>query len=197
MSVTYEQVFEAVDLAVQSLTYRWKTYCELFDSGAENLALLNDSGASVFALLQRLLLDDSILALSRLTDPSSSGPGKSNASFKYLHERALGTVKPETLAEAQVLLAELKNLAANIRLHRKKAVAHADLQHAIAQEVLPSLTYDELEKSMQLCRDFMLKMGTSQMYRSGGYSVIVPFGKGVPKLLSCLRAAHSGGESAG
>lgn len=189
MSISYEQVFESVNLAVTSLTYRWKTYCELFDSGAENLAVLNESGASVFALFQRLLLDDTILALSRLTDPSLSGKEKKNASFRYLLKYADTKVDPKIITEACDILNSLDKRVANARIHRMKALAHSDLRHAVKDEVLPSIKYDDLEESMQMCRDIMLKMGTSKMY-CVSHNTIVPFGKGPSELLSRLRNAR-------
>lgn len=189
MSISYEQVFESVNLAVTSLTYRWKTYCELFDSGAENLAVLNESGASVFALFQRLLLDDTILALSRLTDPSLSGKEKKNASFRHLLKYADTKVDPKIITEACDILNSLDKRVANARIHRMKALAHSDLRHAVKDEVLPSIKYDDLEESMQMCRDIILKMGTSKMY-CVSHNTIVPFGKGPSELLSRLQNAR-------
>jgi len=55
MSAIVEPIFECVNQHVVQLTYRWKIYCQLFDSGPENIALLNASGGNVFLLFQSLV----------------------------------------------------------------------------------------------------------------------------------------------
>ncbi len=189
MSTSYESVFKCIDTSVHSLTYRWKIYCELFDSGEDSITLLNSSGASVFGLLQRLLLDDTILCLSRLTDPASSGKDKDNASFQYLIDLARSTLDASIIAEIDIKLNQLDQHVKNIRAYRMKALAHADLKHATKAVVLPNIRYDELEVAMQLCRDLMLKLGTKDIYRTG-YSAIIPFGEGPATLFRLLRAGR-------
>jgi hypothetical protein len=136
----FETAFEAIDNSIQQVFTRWKVYAQLFDSGEENVALLNSSGSYVFFLLQRLLLDDTILALSRLTDPPASA-GRKNASIRYLVQAAVPTLAREVAADVNASLAELESHVANARVHRNKAVAHADLQHSLGKASLPDISY--------------------------------------------------------
>ena len=185
----YDTVFRCIGDAVVSLTYRWKIYCELFDSGADNLALLNASGANVFGLLQAFALDDAILALSRLTDPATSGrPPKDNASFHYLIAIADSVQAPSTISAARTLLTKLKGCVKDIRSHRNKAVAHPDLAHAVDPSLLPPIGYDTLEAAMQLSRELVLELGTPGLHFTG-FDTIIPFGKGPSTLLAQLRLA--------
>ena len=188
MSISYESVFECVDAAVLELTVRWTVYCELFDD-EEGVKLLNASGSYVFFLLQRLLLDDTMIALSRLTDPASSGRDKENASLKNLLQRAAHIVSPATLAEASADMDRLEKHVENVRTFRMKVLAHSDLRHALKVESLPRLTFAELEAAMELCRDLMQKLGTREINRSNGYGPIVRYDAGPSVLLRRLRQA--------
>ena len=125
MTATLESVFECVNQSVIQLIFRWKIFCQLFDSGPDNVDLLNASGAVVFGLFQRLALDDVIMALSRLTDPANSGRNKSdkNANIKYLLLNVIDSLDQDTNAELQASLACLEDHVTNIRVHRNKALA--------------------------------------------------------------------------
>lgn len=186
---TYDGAFEAIDKSIQLLFTKWKVYDQLFNSGDENVALLNNSGSYVFFLLQRLLLDDAILALSRLTDGPSSA-GQSNASLKHLVQAA--TLTPEAAGKVKELLLELEKHVANVRIHRNKAVGHADLEHAVGSKVLPDISYAELESAMSTIENLMLLLGTSSIRRVGGYAPIIAFGTDGNALLAKLRKATEG-----
>ena len=189
---THDQLFESIDKCVAKLAYRWKLYGELFDSGQDNIDLLNASSASVFGLLQELMLDDVILTLCRLTDPAASGGGKDkeNASINQLVKVSRSTADPAIAAEIDASVDRLDKLVKSLKIHRSKAVAHADLQHSLNAETLPSITYDELEGAMKECYNLMGKLGTKSMYRVGGYNPNIKFGEGGLNLLNVLRNTH-------
>ena len=188
----FEDAFEAIDKSIQQVFTRWKVYAQLFNSGEENVALLNSSGSYVFFLLQRLLLDDTILALSRLTDRPKSG-GQENASIKYLIQVAAPTLAPDVAAEVNASLAELESHVTNARVHRDKAVAHADLQHAVGTASLPDISYAELEGAMNSLTNLMLRLGSPAIRRVGGYAPIIAFGADGNTLLAKLRKAAAEG----
>ena len=88
---------------------------------------------------------------------------KRKCGFRYLLKYADTKVDPKSSLKLATYSTVLISVA-NARIHRMKALAHSDLRHAVKDEVLPSIKYDDLEESMQMCRDIMLKMGTSKMY---------------------------------
>jgi len=186
----YEVAFKAVDQSVQQIFVRWEIYTQLFDSGEENVALLNSSGSYVFFVLQRLLLDDTILALSRLTDPPETA-GKENASIKYLVEAMSASLSPELAAEVDASLVKLDAHVASARQHRNKAVAHADLQHAVGAASLPEIAYTELEEAMKELTYLILRLGSASIRRVGGYKPIIAFGTDGKKLLAKLQKASA------
>lgn len=193
MTDALESVFDAVNDSVVELSLRWKLFCQLFDSGSENIALLNNSGAKVFALFQRLVLDDVILTLSRLTDPASSSrdANNANASFKYLLQGAGESLDHSARNGLQEILVRLEQRVSHIRTHRNKAIAHADLEHALDPDCLPGIRYDNLEAAMQECRDFMSALGKSLFQRRCSYEVIIPFRRSGTDLLNHLKRAQA------
>lgn len=193
MTATLESVFECVNRSVIQFTFRWKIFCQLFDSGPDNIALLNASGAEVFCLFQRLALDDVIMTLSRLTDPAYSGRNKieENANIKYLLQNAADSLDQDTKAELQASLARLEDHVKNLRVYRNKALAHADLQHTLQPDALPQVLYDDLEGAMNECRNLMGKLGKLLFGRTCSYEVIIAFGRSGSDLLLHLRNAHA------
>lgn len=193
MAATLESLFECVNDSVIQISFRWKIYCQLFDSGPDNITLLNTSGAEVFRLFQRLALDDAMLALSRLTDPVYSGRNKSdeNASIKFLLQEATASLDQDTLAQLQGSFDRLENHVRDVRVHRNKALAHPDLYHSLQPDALPRVLYDDLEGAMKECRYLMSTLGKSLFARTCSYEVIIPFGRSASDLLSWLRKAHA------
>ena len=187
---TFEATFETIDRSVQQIFARWKIYNQLFDSGEENVALLNASGSNVFFLLQRLLLDDTILAISRLTDPPATGKND-NASITRLAALARPSLAPSVASEVDASLARLAQHVINARRHRDKAIAHADLQHAVDSLALPEIAYGELEGAIQELEKLMLRLGSSSVRRVGGYEPVLAFGTDGNALLQELRKAKA------
>lgn len=172
------------------LSLRWKLFCQLFDSGTENIELLNRSGSNVFGLFQRLVLDDVMISLSRLTDPEKSF-GNENASVRNVLTKAKASLPADTIAEVESLNKELENHVLNIRKYRNKALAHADLDHALNVSELPSVTYDELEKAMKVLQEIVNKVASSAFHWTTSFDPIIQYGCGGDSLLKILKRGHS------
>jgi len=147
-------LFWSLHEEVLYLFYRWKIYRQLFDSGDENLDLLNRSGSNVFALLQVLTEENVFLTLSRLTDPAKS-MGHNNLSLVYLLEKLEPTLTPELKKNLWARLDSLKKRTHSIRNHRNKRIAHLDLNYAQKVEPLPSVDRADLADSMELLESIM------------------------------------------
>ena len=189
---TFESVFETVDRQIQEIFARYEIYNQLFNNGDGNVDLLNASGSYVFHVFQRLLLDDILLALSRMTDPGGKNR-QENASIKYLFALSRPYLSAEKTDAATTALARLDIQVSNIRVHRNKAIAHPDLAHAVGAETLPDIGYAEIEGAMQELTAIMLQLGNSNVRRVGGYKPIIAFGTDGNALLAKLRSAVSAG----
>lgn len=185
-----ENLLNAVNKQVIQLSYRWKIFCQLFDSGQDNIELLNKSGSNVFELFQRLILDDAMISLSRLTDPEKSKSSE-NVSVLNLLEKARSHLKKSMVTEVEAQIDELNNCVLTIRKHRNKALAHSDLEHALNAAALPSVTYDELESAMRILQSVVNKIANETCRRTTHYDPIIPYGCGGDSLLKALRRSHS------
>jgi|SRR3989344_408811 len=191
-----EDLLNVVNNQVIQLAYRWKIFGQLFDSGPENIELLNKSGSNVFALFQRLVLDEVMIALSRLTDPEKSA-GNENASVRNLRAKANACLETKTIAEVDALIGELDDHVRNLRKHRNKVLAHADLGHALNVSALPPVTYDEIEKAMEALQTIVSKVALESFRWTTHYDSIILYGSGGDSLLEVLRHAHSSGTTNG
>ena len=185
-----ENVLNAVYDQVKLLSYRWKIFCQLFDSGQDNVDVLNKSGSNVFELFQRLALDDVMMSLSKLTDPEGVG-GKENASVKNLLAKASAHLEPASNAEIEALMAKLDGHVENLRKHRHKVLAHADLRHAFTACALPAVTYDDLENSMATLQSIISKIASEIYGWTTAYDPIIPYGCGGDTLLTVLKRGHA------
>lgn len=184
-----KDVLNAVIDQVIELAFRWKIFCQLFDSGSESIQLMNKSGSNVFSLFQRLVLDDVIICLSRLTDRESSH-GSENASIRNVVGKASAYLSAPTVTEVEVLVVELERHVQNARRHRNKALAHADLSYALNVSALPLVTYDELEKAMRTLQEIINKVCSEVLHWTPHYDPIIQYGCGGDSLLKVLKRAH-------
>ena len=190
-------IFNCINEDVLKLSYRWKIYLDLFDSGEANLELLNSSGGCVFELVQYLIMDDTILALSRLTDPPKSGRDQDNANIRYLLALSKDVLNPSAVIDLNNALARLDAHVKNLRVYRHKALAHSDLHHALRMVGLPDITYVEVEGAMEECRNIVSKLGAELLNQSCNFNVLIPFGYDASHLLTLLRKAHAQNEQSG
>lgn len=189
MSPGLEEVFETVNQQVTQLSHRWDIFRQLFDGGQESIDLLNRSGSIVFGVLQKLLIDDAILTISRLTDSAKSG-SLENASVANLINKAIGTLATADGDEFEKRRSLIRINVGNIRTHRHKAIAHADLQQAVNATALPPLTYDEIESAMKDLRKLLADIARTLWGRTLSHNVIIPFGHGGDTLSLMLARAQ-------
>ncbi len=140
-SSEFDAVTKRLFDALVHLHDAWDQYQFLYGESQERVRMLNACAGWFFALTQRLLLQDTILGISRLTDSQSMGKQENLVLSSLLSDPALQNrteVKTDLKAAIDVAVAA----AAPVRIHRHKYVAHLD--HAIAvgtaDEPLPGLT---------------------------------------------------------
>jgi hypothetical protein len=62
---------------VEWLQFKWSEFQELFEKGAQRIDLLNTVASKFFYFLHKLLFEDAMLHLCRLTDPPNDvGPSQ-------------------------------------------------------------------------------------------------------------------------
>lgn len=166
------------------IKYRWRMYSELFDD-SDNVNLLNRCGGEVFAMLQGLLVYDTLAALCRLSDPAKSMGQESNSVYNYYEKQKENLSRSET-QEVDSLLVCLKDEMQGIRTLRNKAISHNDLRVAENAIRLPDVTHGEVDKVIELVGKILNKI----FKVSGGYESVASFCPGVNKLLKVLMAGE-------
>lgn len=173
-----------LEMEFVQIKYRWRMYSELFDD-SDNVNLLNRCGGKVFAMLQGLLVYDTLAALCRLSDPAKSIGQENNSIYNYYEKQKEGLSRSE-LQEIDSLLASLKDKMQGIRILRNKVISHNDLRLAENAIRLPDVTYDEVDKVIDLVSKILNKI----FKVSGSYESVEAFGPGVNKLLKVLMAGE-------
>ena len=139
---------------------RWLEYRKLF-AERENVQLLNRHGSFVFRLIQDALWDETLLHITRLTDPPRTGRNEN-----------LSILRLPDLIEDEALRTEISELATMVlersefaREHRNKRLSHLDLSHAAApsSEPLSGISREYVENALQALRNLMNRL--EQVYR--------------------------------
>lgn len=100
-------------------------FAELFESGHGRSALLGEVANTFFHDLNLLLVEYILLQQCKLTDPASSGVGKTNLTTNYLLTMDWA---PATRLELERLNQQLLAYRAKVVDARRKLIAHLDLK---------------------------------------------------------------------
>ena len=127
---------------------KWDIYCALFGKSKKRIDLLNEISRHFFWTIQNALLDDIILHLSRLTDPTEQS-GRSNLALFSIPE-AISDPKFDSLkSEISQLVENAKTKTESFRVRRNKRIAHRDLKVALNQSAsLPSVQKKDMEGAL-------------------------------------------------
>ena len=111
---------------------------------AEHVELLNLVGGAFFADVQRILWDDQLLRLTRLTDPPRTA-GKDNLTVKRLPDLCEHDELRKKVEERVAVAVQAAEFA---RSHRNQRISHKDLAYAIGGRELPSTTLGQVRGAL-------------------------------------------------
>ncbi len=173
-----------ITVQATNLSLRWKTYLEISASGSERVELLNQSAGTFFAVVQRSLFDDCIMAVCRLTDPAKSS-GKSNLSLFHL----INTLEDGELKnEVSSLVDQAKKAASFQRNHRDKRIAHSDLELITNDSAMPQIepaTAEKMNYAIEAIWEPVRKIEAS-LGDTHLITELAPISRGAVSLLNCL-----------
>jgi hypothetical protein len=124
MGANLGQLYDDLRNELLNLHYKWQEFRGLFGHSPERVALLNRAAPGWFSLVQKVLLDDVLLHIARLTDPPDTG-GKQNLSVRRLPALVLDSALRQKVEQ---LLKEATLTCAFARTIRNHSLAHIDLQ---------------------------------------------------------------------
>ena len=135
---------------------RWIYYRQLYARSEKRIELLNETAAHFFGVLEFVLFDDTVLALSRLIDPAGNQHQK-NAVLEQLVVDPEVQAHPALAQELGTLLDMVKAACESFRRIRNKRIAHRDLHVALglATTPLPGVSRQTVEDALKAIRAFM------------------------------------------
>jgi len=135
---------------------KWKVFRQLFAVDQQRLDILNSSAPFFFRVAQQTLFEDTLLAISRLTDPSRT-VSKENRSLRMLVEQLQELVPTDLLDDLKEDLAAIKAACTPFRDWRNRRLAHSDLDTSlkVTDEPLPGVSRADIEKALACMRELM------------------------------------------
>lgn len=166
------------------LHIKWNDFLSLFGSEAETLELLNQTAPHFFHDLQRMIWEDVLLHLCRLTDPPRSA-GRSNLTLRQMLPH-ISDAALKTEAGSLIDAAEYKTKFA--RDWRNRRLAHRELPPLDGQMAQPLATASRqhVEDALAPIRDVMNRIESHYENSTTGYQLTIEPLTGVRSLLFYL-----------
>lgn len=135
---------------------RWIIYRQLYGTSQERIDILNSSASTFFNVLQKTLLHDVQLSLSKLGDPAGSGKRK-NLTLAALVAELEAVGESSVVSKLAPLVTTFDDACKNLRHRRNKWIAHFDLRTMLESKVKPleGPSRAEIEAALKALRDVM------------------------------------------
>jgi hypothetical protein len=151
------QLCEELRDDIDWLRRKWSSFQELFGKGQERIDLLNRAASNFFYFLHRLLFEDAMLHLCRLSDPPKTRlrtGDRENLSVLALTDMISN---PVLKASVQTNMEKVRKSCEFARKWRNQRLAHTDLinrrkGHALT---LPRVTGNDIESALKSIGDLL------------------------------------------
>jgi len=142
------------------LRHKWSEFRELFGRGQGRIDLLNLVASNFFFFLHRLLFEDAMLHLCRLTDPPKTRLRQGDRENLTVMALAEMIADPALKASVQTNTEQLRKDCEFARKWRNRRLAHTDLTtlrqgHALG---LPSVTSANIENALKSIDDLLTQV---------------------------------------
>ena len=151
-----EPLYESLNHEVTYLHAKWKVYRQVYAGNQEEIDVLNRTASFFFQVVHWALLEDTVLGISRLTDPPQTA-GNENRCLALLVDRVEELGLAELGAGLARDLEEIRRLVGPFRVWRNKRIAHSDMTTALklSDEPLPGISRASIEEALEAVRKFM------------------------------------------
>jgi len=141
------------------LQSKWAEFQELFSKGDERIALLNTVAPNFFWFLHKIMFEDAMLHLCRLTDPPETRihSGKKVVTRKNLTVMALSQAIPDRNFSNQVKARALESKAKCefARQIRNRLLAHADMESVQRRNSGTPILCSHIEEALKSLRELI------------------------------------------
>lgn len=150
MGADLGQWYYELDQEIDWLFLKWSVFRDLFKTGPERNQMLNTAAPNFFHILRRLLYEDAMLHLCRLTDPPKTFGKYENLTVLRLFEQVSDPSLKDSLKVAAVYAEKECEFA---RQWRDKRLAHTDVQvFRGGISALPPVTPESVMNAIQAIR---------------------------------------------
>lgn len=147
-------LYEGIRQDLIRLHVNWQIYKQLFATNDERYKTMNNTAPAFFQFIQDALVDNAVIAISRLTDSAR------HASLERLVKALKNQVHHVFFAELEQDVSDLKAKCEDIRVHRDNRVAHMARSDSPPQgpTKLPPITRKMIEGAMADAAGLMNKI---------------------------------------
>jgi len=167
------------------LHLKWNDFRALFAESQETIDLLNEAALDFFGNLQRMMWEDLLLHLCRLTDPVKSA-GKDTLTVRRISELIPDQqLKDQVASEAE----NARDKTQFARNWRNRRLAHRELPPLAGETPNPldPASRQHVEDALAALRQTMNTMAEHYLGAAVGYEHLIEALGGVASLLSCLK----------
>ncbi len=142
-----ESSFKPLQNQLIVLYAKWNVLIELFGSDSKNLDVINRTLPHFFILLQNTYVDNVIMGIGRLLDPTMTH-GKENLSLLTLHSIIKKSHHSILAKQMEEDIAKVKLIEQPLREHRNKKIAHSDYRIALNIEKLQPFYISNIKEAL-------------------------------------------------
>lgn len=154
MSEEIMDTLEGLKQDVLWVSLIWRRFNQLYAHSDARSKILSNAAGGFFGMLQRMIVDASIITLSRLTDPPANRY-QENLTLQRLLYMVKEDDSKELDEKVSRLFEELENLMEPLRLHRSKRIAHRDFGVALQDYKLPPAIKGDIDRAVELVCQIM------------------------------------------
>lgn len=159
----------ALDHEVTMLHFKWIYFLQLFGK-KHRVATFNKVAGSAFQMIQTAMLNDLLLAITRLCGPAVSA-GKRTLSF-----RGIAQSIPDAKIRAKIEDAEtkLRQVTESVRVLRNEKLAYNSLDRKMSGIAVPTIQMAALKEALRLTAESMNILNRHYFDSMTGYEHAVP-----------------------
>lgn len=154
-TITPTELLEAITQDVFRLTYVWNTFKYLYASDKQRVEVLNATSGGFFLMTQRLLFDDAILSVARLTDPAGNKHQENVSLEQLLAATAWETSEAPQYQVYREKLDQVEMVCKPCRAHRNKRVSHKALSVLQKTFALPDANMRMIDAPLAAIQEFL------------------------------------------
>jgi hypothetical protein len=143
-----KELQDLLNQEVYRLRYAWNTFKQLFASSEDNIRVLNAVGPIFFGVAERLMWDDIILRVCRLTDPARGKSQKNVTLAQVLAGTGWEANDSARWTKYSDRLRDVTKACATCRKHRNKRISHCDVRWAKKTLTLPGAGVKTLDAAV-------------------------------------------------